>query len=592
MTDLSGVSTADLQAYQSGDMSKVSTEGLMALRGVSAQPQQTAPSNPNFFQRVSQDWKDNAAAGQASDAAVSSGEISPLHYGFQTLGQGVVGDIAAPIKEAIGGAISMVPTTPDVRNTLAGLGQHVQAYLADKPNLARDLQSLGNVAAVVPAADAIAPIAGRTAVAIPRGIAEGAGNFASGIAARSGDQLEAATNGMYADAGKSYNQMRSIGATLNPQAANDLMNNINSAVNSKVFIPQLNPQTVGILSHLKTAIDTDGTIGLDQLDQYRRLLGRVPATEDGVSAGLARAAIDGEVNQLDGSDLLTGTPDAVTALNQGRKTFQQASKFDDIASLVQKANGDPNKLKAGLAKFMGDPSNTIGWSPDEIAAGKNAANTSVTEGLMKLGGKFGWDPGASNQGTAFAGVLAGLAGGAAYGTGVGAAIPIAGTIARQGQKWLGRGKAENLLQTIEGNVPPSLSSPISTAPKPILQLPAPETEYAADAHGNIRALSPEEKVTAQANRQAASDIGLTQDVSAVQYRNNLRAKVGPAWDQLAQSQQDKIASDVQNAWKLNPATPISELIASAKQSAEEFAAAKGETGGIGSFGAALLNAKK
>ena len=450
------------------------------------QPAQAAPmpweeaaaaqaQQPGFIQRVQNDYAGRVANAQdLANRGLSGDGVTPLkgaEMGMQLVG-GPIADVANEAAKSFYNATASDGVKQGMQQIGNFVAPAVNAVAGVYHQLPQDVQDFGNMVvtganaagAAIPATKLVsglgptvgeaASAAGNAAMAVPRGIAEGAGNLAAGVTARSGDELEAATQGMYADASKSYNQMRAVGATLNPQTANNLLNNINSAVASKVFIPELNPQTVGILNHLKTAVEQDGTIGLDQLDQYRRLLGRVPATEDGISAGLAKSAIDGEVNTLGANNLVNGTPDAVTALNQGRKTFQQASKFDDIATIVQKAAGDPNKLKAGLAKFMQNPENTIGWSPDEIAAGKDAANTSVTEGLMKLGGKFGFDPGASNQGTAWAGLTGGAALGAASGSaGLGALVPVAGTVARQGQKWLGRGKAENLLQTIESGVP-------------------------------------------------------------------------------------------------------------------------------------------
>lgn len=481
---------------------------------------QSKPQSQGFFSRLGTDWDNrvsqaqeaanrDVAGPQSFGEAVMNSAITPKAEMYTQLVGGPVADFGKEVVNSVTPFLQKqaadIPGLQNYSNAWnKNIGPAISSGASDVGQLYHQLpqyvQGAGNaVGTGVQAASVLSPAmsiagkvgptvgeaasaAGNAAMSVPRGVAEGAGNIANGFMARNADQLEQDLQGMYSDSTKSYNQMRSVGATLNPQAANDLMNNVTSAVNSKKFIPELNPQTTTILKSLQNDIATNGTIGLDDLDQYRRLLGRVPATEDGVSAGLARGAIDGEVNQFDGSDLLNGTKDAVDALNVGRKTFQQASKFDDIATIVQKAAGDPNKLKAGLAKFMSDPSNTIGWSPEEVVAGKNAANTSITEGLAKLGGKFGFDPGASNVGSAWAGLTGGAAMGAAAGPIAGIAVPAVGTVARQAQKWLGRGKAENLLQTIEGGIPDAVPRVSPDAP---LQISGPGATMYADQLGNI-----------------------------------------------------------------------------------------------------------
>lgn len=439
---------------------------LKAKAGASSQqasPSQAAPAteDPNYFQRVAQDWKDNAAAGQASDAAVSSGEISPLHYGFQTLGQGVIGNIAAPINEGIKSAVGMIPqgvkdvmVNPAVQDAFSGIGNHVQAYLADKPNLARDLQSLSNVAAVVPAVEPMANVARGAADYTASGI----GNVAKGVTARTGDALDAATEKMYQNYSDNYQKMRDIGAHMNGESANTLANSVNGAVKDTDIVPELYPKTAAVIQRINEKA-ADGSLSLNHLDQYRRMLNKASASEDSYTAGAVRNAIDTHVNGLTGSDLTNGSTDAVAALNDARKSYQQASKFEDVANIVKSANGDANKIKAKMTTFMNNKNNTLGWTEDEIQAGKEAANLSPVEGVSKLLGKFGFDfGGGGNVGSGFAALVGGASMAGAAGTGAGVAVPVVGTIARQGQKWLARGKAENLLQTLQA---PSLSSKIT-----------------------------------------------------------------------------------------------------------------------------------
>lgn len=306
------------------------------------------------------------------------------------------------------------------------------------------------------------------------------GNAARGLLAKSPEAVQDAASSMKGAASGLYDQMRSVGATLNQSAANNLSNNLDAALSSKQFIPQLNPKTMAVVQHIKDAA-AQGDIGIGDLDQYRRLLGRIAPTEDGVSAGVVRKAIDDTVNGLQGGDLSNGSTQAISLLNQGRKQYQQASKFEDVADILTKADGDPNKIKSGLTRFLNNPDNTTGWNADELSALKDAASGSGTEKLLKMGGKFGFDLGNSlTMGNGIGPVIAGLA--------EGPIAPVAGTAARYGQKLAARGKAQQLLDVLQnGGAGKSQSTPVSgllSAPagagaaeyqsQPPAQIPAPK----------------------------------------------------------------------------------------------------------------------
>lgn len=317
-------------------------------------------------------------------------------------------------------------------------------------------------------------------------------NIARGVVAKSPEAIQNMAESLKSNAGDLYTQMRQVGATFTPQASTDLLNNIKSAITSKQFIPELNPKTLAIVNHLDNQIaqaGTGGEISLGDLDQYRRLLGRIGNTEDGVSAGAVRKQIDDFVNGVAGKDLSNGSTDAIDLLNQGRKQYQQASKFEDISDILTKADGDPNKIKSGLTRFMNNDSNTRGWSDAEKEALKDAASSGGTEKLLKMGGKFGFDLGTSTTpGNTIAPIIGGALGTAAGGATGGIVAPVLGTAARIGQKLAARGGAQNLLDTLASDggavaksapISSLLSAPAQAPQKlqqgitPQLQAPAP-----------------------------------------------------------------------------------------------------------------------
>lgn len=287
-------------------------------------------------------------------------------------------------------------------------------------------------------------------------------NALTGAFAKSPEAVQDAAATLKGAAGGLYDQMRNMGATFKTSATQGfLLPDIDKAISKNNFIPALNPKTTAIIDDLKQKASA-GNLGLDELDQYRRLLGRVGGSEDGVSASAAKKAIDDFVNNANASHLANGNQSAISLLNQGRKQYAQASKFETVSDILAKADGDANKIKSGLKRFLVNNNNApAGWSNAEVAALKNAATTGGTEALLKMGGKFGVDLGSSlNVGNTIGPVVG-------YGVGGGVA-PIAGTAARQAQKWAARGKAQNLLNVLEngraGSAPGQAISPLLSVP--------------------------------------------------------------------------------------------------------------------------------
>ena len=391
----------------------------------------------------------------------------------------------------------------------------------------------GLTGGAIPAAGAALSDVGNTAL-----------NAAKGIFAKSPEAVQDAAAAMKSAAGSIYDKMRQVGATFNPQAARNLISDLQSIVSGGQFISELNPKTTAIVNHIQSAAQ-DGSLSLGDLDQYRRMLGRIGNTEDGVSAGSARNAIDNFVNNAQGKDLVGGlkyTPQdlnnaqdelqklqglhdnlvdsiqgkaqlagkqggfwrnqsvteaaddaknlanvkqqiqnqsslidrikdnianaplaeqkanqAVSLLNQGRKAYQQASKFEDISDILSKADNDPNKIKTGLSRFLANPDNTKGWTSGEIAQLKFAANSTGMESLMKGLGRFGFEPK-----NVFMPSVGGAAAAATLGNPAAAGLVVGGTLARQGQKYAARGAAQNLLNTLQNGGGRAASTPIST----------------------------------------------------------------------------------------------------------------------------------
>lgn len=285
--------------------------------------------------------------------------------------------------------------------------------------------------------------------------AQGVRNVYKGVKARDVEALENAAQGIKAGSRRAYNAMKANGALFSPQASSRITQEITDTLNADGILNQgLHGKTISVLNDLKVAAQKPN-FGLEELDQWRRLLGQVAGNvtpdnlQDARKASIVIDALDDAVDGIKQSDLVNGTTEAVNSLNLGRKEYARARKFENITDIIRKSDGDANYLKRELKKFSENPKKTRGFSPVEINALQDAARLSGGEGILKMLGKFGFDTGASRIGAGVGAVVGSAAAGAATGGAGAIAAPVVGTLARQSQKMIARGKAEDLLKIIE-----------------------------------------------------------------------------------------------------------------------------------------------
>lgn len=275
----------------------------------------------------------------------------------------------------------------------------------------------------------------------------------AGIKARSSEQYQDAAQSISDAANPIWKQMRQAGDALKPDASNGLMDNITKNLSSpeNKYIPQLNPKTTAIIEDMKTEA-ASGSLGVSTLDQYRRMLSRVGGSEDGFSAGVAKRTIDKYLAEIPDEALASGNKNAINLLNQARAQSAAGFRAQDVADILSKANGDPNRIKAGLTKFVSDDDNLIGFSQQQKDALRFAANTGVGENILKAFGKFGLDFSKSGTGNTVLPALMSLgkAGAAPFIPG-GIPAVMAATAMRQGQKYMARGAAEKAFRLLEGS---------------------------------------------------------------------------------------------------------------------------------------------
>ena len=406
-----------------GEKPSISQSYDRALNETRKQDKKAATDNPNYYLggQIAGALGTGAALAGTAPAKALGNVISTGKIAGQNLG--LAGRV---LGRATGGAIGA---------GAYGLGEG--EGLQDRLQKAKEYGVFGGVAGV----------------AIPAGVGAskyvigGGKNLVQGIRARSPEVLQDTTKVLDKTAVGYRNQMRELGAAIKPEATNKLLKNINYNLAGVKLIPELSLKTIAIVKHIKAA--TKNGISVDDLDQYRRLL-RATRDEDEVASGAVRKAIDDTLNALGEKDFTQNGKQAVSLLNKFRKDYTQASKFEDITDILVKADGDPNKIKSGLTRYLNNGDNTQGWSKEEILLLKTAARSNVPEKMLKMFGKLGIDLGTSTTpGNTVAPLVGTIAGASVGGAGVAAIPPVLGTIAKQGQKYLARGKAENLLNTIQ-----------------------------------------------------------------------------------------------------------------------------------------------
>lgn len=292
---------------------------------------------------------------------------------------------------------------------------------------------------------------------------EGVKNIYSGIKARAPEELELVHKAIKEKASKLYQQVRDSGTSLRPSAVGQIVKNLEDSLtkDGEKLADHLHGDTIKTIQFIKDDIaNKNNDISLPELDQYRQLLNSTikknttkleGANPDAVKSIVAKDQLDRIVTTLRPSYLVQeGDSNAVKILNEAREEWGRAAKFERIATLVEKAEGNPNRIKTILKNFVTNKQNLKGYSEDVIEALKTASKSSTGDKAMKMLGGFGID--ANNK------LLPLLGGGGAFMAGgpLGSGATIAvGTAARQAQKYLARGKLENALKLIESSGNPA-----------------------------------------------------------------------------------------------------------------------------------------
>lgn len=292
-----------------------------------------------------------------------------------------------------------------------------------------------------------------------------------GFRSRDVNALEEAAGKIKSRSTKAYSKMKEIGAEFKPETSQNIISSISESLkNDGPLNAGLHGKTISVVSDLEDAA-LSGNFDIEKLDQWRQLLGQIAGNktpdnlQDARKASIVMDAIDNVVNNLKSKDLSSGSEEAIKALNAARSEYSRQAKFNTVADIVKKADGDANYMKREFKKLLDNPKKRRGFTKDELDLLKKASSLSTAEAIGKTIGRFGFDVGNSRIGTGVGGAVGSAVGYAIGGGGTAAAVPIIGTAGRMMQKGIARAKAEDLLNLIENGVHISNEEILKLPPK-------------------------------------------------------------------------------------------------------------------------------
>lgn len=415
--------------------------------------------------------------GTAADV-VGAGIGKGLELGYKALPEG-----AQQAVSSAGEYISESPVGQKVGELAGEYEANLQRFNEMYPRAGRNLQAMREMSNIIPLS--AAPVRkGATVVAKKSGQAlknvgtdvatapiKGGAAVVKGAAPMTEEARQGLSSAARSKANKYYSAVRESGAEFKPDTVKNLVNKIDTELAARGRLnPALHGKTIAILDDLRKDIQ-EGILDPARLDENRKLLSRVKKGLEGAEDyGTAQAAVR-VINEfekgLKPSDFTKGSPEVMKQLLAGRAASAKAMKLDRVSDIIKQADGDPNKIKSALTRFVNKEKNLRGFTQAEVKALKDAARNTTSEKLLKMAGKFGIDLGASlTPGNTVAPFVGGYIGGTP--------IVVAGTVARQLQKYMARGKADDVIRAIQKG----------KTPKELMKLPPQEARKIIEAVGS------------------------------------------------------------------------------------------------------------
>jgi GH24 family phage-related lysozyme (muramidase) len=438
------------------------------------QPQQStdrgalATGIQGFAQGITGNFADEIDAGlTAGKRALFNGKDfgteynSKLAYDRQMQGRDIAAHPYANLAGNVGGALALTPVLPGLTaETLPG--QMAQAGLQGAGMGAvygfgggtGDLSDrLGNAAEN-------AVIGGVTGAAVPAVVA--------GVGKAFGSAPEQITSAdVKAMANQAYQKADELGGMLSPDATNTFLANA-----SKNLKPQTAAGSIVLGDTAATKLAdrmaalADKPLSLQAAQEIDSGLGDLVSQEYGLKGLSADGKKILDMQTAFRKTIEEATPDnggivggkaGFEAWQQGKQLWSKQAQLRDIESIINRAQiseQPANAIRSGFKSLASNPTRMRGYDPDTRALIRQAAKTGIVgEGLRLLGSRL-TSIGATGAGLATGGpVGAALFGGASYLTGI---------AARKAGEALATGKANQVIQSIAGDLAPAAESAVGT----------------------------------------------------------------------------------------------------------------------------------
>lgn len=198
-------------------------------------------------------------------------------------------------------------------------------------------------------------------------------------------------------ASKQYDEAAKLGGTLKPEFVDDIITNIDGLKKQTKAgaIFQGDDVLTDVTARLKAVRDSGEAITLDAFQEIDESLGDLISKQYGAkdfkAAGKlmdVQTALRSAVESADES-MIDGGAAGFKALKEGRKTWSQLRKMEDVERIIDRASRmeqPATGIKSGFRTLLANPKRMRGFTEDERKAIEKAANTGVLQDVFRMFG--------------------------------------------------------------------------------------------------------------------------------------------------------------------------------------------------------------
>ena len=351
------------------------------------------------------------------------------------------------VTQGVGGVGTGFGVAPSLARSASPVAQRLASVLTTAPRTQLVVGGASPAAGEAtrqagggPIAQTAAQLATAGALSIPSAIARVPQTAAT-------DQLRAASSAAYKAA-------ENAGAVFKPNAYDNFFASLVPDVRKAGFDAGLHPKVVAVLTRLESEQGKPQT--LENMEILRRVVKSAaasPEADERRIAGIVQDRLDDFVSKAGPADILAGNaPLAVSELQNARKLWSQASKSDQIETLIDRAKiSAPNFSASGMENALRTEFRSLAknerkmrlFTDDEQDAIRKVAMGDLPVNALRELGRFG-SPGV--VGTSLSSGLGMLFGGPAGAV----ALPLAGRAARAGSAVLQQRNADMAAALMRG----------------------------------------------------------------------------------------------------------------------------------------------